>query len=34
MSPSEAAVIMFGTFGVLIVLRIPVSFALAVAWFR
>ena len=28
MSPSEAAVIMFGTFGVLIVLRIPVSFAL------
>ena len=31
MSPSEAAVIMFGTFGVLIVLRIPVSFALAVA---
>ena len=31
MSPSEAAVIMFGTFGVLIVLRIPVSFALALA---
>ena len=28
MSPGEAAVIMFGTFGVLIVLRIPVSFAL------
>jgi len=31
MSPSEAAVIMLGTFGVLIVLRIPVSFALALA---
>ena len=31
MSPSEAAVIMFGTFGVLIVLRIPVSFALGLA---
>ena len=31
MSPSEAAVIMFGTFGVLVVLRIPVSFALALA---
>ena len=28
MSPGEVAVIMFGTFGVLIVLRIPVSFAL------
>ena len=28
MSPGEAAMIMFGTFGVLIVLRIPVSFAL------
>ncbi|MGZ0173572.1 MAG: TRAP transporter large permease [Planctomycetales bacterium] len=31
MSPGEAAVIMFGTFGVLIVLRIPVSFALGLA---
>ena len=31
MSPTEAAVIMFGTFGVLIALRIPVSFALALA---
>ncbi len=31
MSPAEAAVIMFGTFGVLIVLRIPVSFALGLA---
>lgn len=31
MSPSEAAAIMFGTFGVLIVLRIPVSFALGLA---
>jgi len=31
MSPSEAAAIMFGTFGALIVLRIPVSFALGLA---
>ena len=31
MSPGEAAVIMFGTFGVLIVLQIPVSFALGLA---
>ncbi len=31
MSPAEAAAIMFGTFGVLIVLRIPVSFALGLA---
>ena len=31
MSPGEAAVIMFGTFGLLIVLRIPVSFALGLA---
>lgn len=31
MSPSEVAAIMFGTFGVLIVLRIPVSFALGLA---
>jgi tripartite ATP-independent transporter DctM subunit len=31
MSPGEAAVIMFGTFGALIVLRIPVSFALGLA---
>lgn len=31
MSPGEAAVIMFGTFGVLIALRIPVSFALGLA---
>lgn len=31
MSPGEAAVIMFGSFGVLIVLRIPVSFALGLA---
>ncbi len=31
MSPGEAAVIMFGTFGVLIFLRIPVSFALGLA---
>jgi tripartite ATP-independent transporter DctM subunit len=31
MSPGEAAVIMFGTFGVLIVLRVPVSFALGLA---
>jgi tripartite ATP-independent transporter DctM subunit len=31
MSPGEAAVMMFGTFGVLIVLRIPVSFALGLA---
>ena len=30
-SPSEAAVIMFGTFGVLIALRIPVSFSLGLA---
>ena len=29
--PGEAAVIMFGTFGVLIVLQIPVSFALGLA---
>jgi tripartite ATP-independent transporter DctM subunit len=31
MSPGEVAAIMFGTFGVLIVLRIPVSFALGLA---
>ena len=31
MSPGEAAVIMFGSFGALIVLRIPVSFALGLA---
>jgi tripartite ATP-independent transporter DctM subunit len=31
MSPVEAAAIMFGTFGVLIFLRIPVSFALGLA---
>ena len=31
MCPSEATVIMFGTFSVLIVLRIPVSFALGLA---
>ena len=31
MSPGQSAVIMFGTFGVLIVLRIPVSFALGLA---
>lgn len=31
MSPGEAAVLMFGAFGVLIVLRIPVSFALGLA---
>ena len=31
MSPSEVAAIMFGTFGVLIVMRIPVSFALGLA---
>lgn len=31
MSPGEAAVILFGTFGVLIVLRIPVSFALGLS---
>ena len=31
MSPVEVAAIMFGTFGVLIVLRIPVSFALGLA---
>ena len=31
MSAGEAAVIMFGTFGVLIVLRIPVSFSLGLA---
>ncbi len=31
MSPAEVAVVMFGTFGVLIVLRIPVSFALGLA---
>ena len=31
MNPGEVAAIMFGTFGVLIVLRIPVSFALGLA---
>ncbi len=31
MSPAEVATIMFGTFGVLILLRIPVSFALGLA---
>jgi tripartite ATP-independent transporter DctM subunit len=31
MSPGEVAAILFGTFGVLIVLRIPVSFALGLA---
>ena len=31
MSPAEVAAVMFGTFGVLIVLRIPVSFALGLA---
>ena len=31
MSPGEVAAIMFGTFGVLIVLRVPVSFALGLA---
>ena len=31
MSPGEAAVIMFGTFAVLVLLRIPVSFALGLA---
>jgi tripartite ATP-independent transporter DctM subunit len=31
MSPGEAAAIMFGTFGVLVVLRVPVSFALGLA---
>ena len=31
MSPIEAAVIMFGSFGALIVLRVPVSFALGLA---
>jgi tripartite ATP-independent transporter DctM subunit len=31
MSPGEAAVILFGTFAVLIVLRIPVSFSLGIA---
>ncbi|MFP6765795.1 MAG: TRAP transporter large permease subunit, partial [Planctomycetaceae bacterium] len=31
MSPSEAAVILFGTFGVLVLLRVPVSFALGLA---
>ncbi len=31
MSPGEAAVIMFGTFAALVVLRIPVSFALGLA---
>ncbi len=31
MNPGEAAAIMFGTFGVLIVFRIPVSFALGLA---
>jgi tripartite ATP-independent transporter DctM subunit len=31
MSPGEAAAIMFGTFAVLIILRIPVSFALGLA---
>ena len=31
MSPGEAAVIMFGSFGVLVILRIPVSFALGLA---
>ncbi len=31
MSPGEVALVMFGTFGVLIVLRVPVSFALGLA---
>lgn len=31
MSPSEASIILFGTFAVLVVLRIPVSFALGLA---
>ncbi len=31
MSPGDVACILFGTFGVLIVLRIPVSFALGLA---
>ena len=31
MSPAEAATILFGTFGVLILLRVPVSFALGLA---
>ena len=31
MNPGEAAAIMFGSFGVLIVLRVPVSFALGLA---
>ena len=31
MSPGEVTAIMFGTFAVLIVLRIPVSFALGLA---
>ena len=31
MSPAEVAAILFGTFGALIVLRIPVSFALGLA---
>jgi len=31
MSPGEAAAVLFGTFGVLVVLRVPVSFALGLA---
>jgi hypothetical protein len=31
MSPGEVALILFGTFGVLIILRVPVAFALGLA---
>jgi hypothetical protein len=31
MSPAEAAAILFGTFAVLVILRIPVAFALGLA---
>ena len=31
MSPGEVAAILFGTFGILVVLRVPVAFALGIA---
>ena len=31
MSPGEVAAILFGTFGVLVILRVPVAFALGLA---
>jgi len=36
MSPGEVALILFGTFGVLVILRVPVGFALGLAagWAR